>query len=138
MTPSSVATFIGGLQSVSAGLVNRSSVQPMSAPPQGQRKIPPSCNTCPPPSLQTIYAPTIGLAEIANGRIVFNSRAGAVTEVQPTFYTEEGVAVSGPAIQLQPAEIRYVDIAALLPRDQRWRVRWGGMSLSYTGKLLDI
>jgi hypothetical protein len=137
-TPSSVATFIGGLQSVSAGLVNGSSVQPMSAPPQGQRKIPPACNTCPPPSLQTIYAPTIGISQIADGRIVFNSRTEVATEVQITFYTEDGVAVSGPVIQLQPAEIRFVKIASLIPARERWRVRWGGMSLSYTGKAFDI
>lgn len=99
---------------------------------------PPSPPSCPAPTLQTIYAPTIGLPEIANGRIVFNSRVDTVTDVQPTFYTEEGLGVSGPVVHLQPAEIRYVEIASLIPPTQRWRVRWGGISLSYTGKVFDI
>src|SRR5437016_2904723 len=54
------------------------------------------------------------------------------------FYAEDGVAVSGPVVQLQPAEIRFVEIASLIPAQERWRVRWGGMSLSYTGKAFDI
>jgi hypothetical protein len=96
---------------------------------------PPPCLT---PTLQTIYAPTIGLPEIASGKIVFNSRADVLTDVQLTFYTEEGLTVEGPVVQVEPSEIRYVNIATLIPPQQRWRLRWGGVSLSYTGKPFDI
>jgi hypothetical protein len=99
---------------------------------------PPSPPPCPAPTLQTIYAPTIGLPEIANGRIVFNSRVDSATDVQLTFYTEEGFAVAGPVVQIQPAEIHYLELASLIPRADRWRVRWGGISLSYSGKVFDI
>src|SRR6266403_4648062 len=99
---------------------------------------PPPLPPCLAPTLQTIYAPTVGVPEIANGRIVFNSRVDTVTDVQTTFYTEEGSAVTGPVVRVQPAEIRYVEIASLIPATQRWRVRWGGMSLSYSGKVFDI
>ena len=131
---------------VSAGFVRfntTNSTKAVTHPLQaGQRHLPPpapqQCSTCAPPSLQTIYAPTIGIPQIADGRIVFNSRTEVVTAVQTTFYTEEGVAVSGPVVELQPAEIRFVEIASLIPAQERWRVRWGGMSLSYTGKAFDI
>lgn len=99
---------------------------------------PPPLPPCLAPTLQTIYAPTIGMPEIANGRIVFNSRVDTVTDVQTTFYTEEGMAVNGPVVRVQPAEIRYVEIGSLIPAAQRWRVRWGGMALSYSGKVFDI
>jgi hypothetical protein len=89
-------------------------------------------------TLQTIYAPMIDLPEMATGRIVFNSRSGTVTEVRPTFYLAGGGPIPGPAVFLQPSEIRYVDIAALIPPEHRWRSHWGGMSLSYTGGVFDI
>jgi hypothetical protein len=53
------------------------SAKTVSESPQFQnKKQPPQCSSCPGPSLQTIYAPTIGLPELAKGRIVFNSRVG--------------------------------------------------------------
>jgi hypothetical protein len=126
-------------------LVNLTSSVSSQSPAKSSKphpaRVSPSSPPVPPcmaPTLQTIYAPTIGLPEIAKGRIVFNSRVDVVTEVQPTFYTEEGIGISGAVVQVQPAEIRYVEIASLLPPTQRWRVRWGGMSLSYSGKVFDI
>jgi hypothetical protein len=80
----------------------------------------------------------IDLPEIATGRIVFNSRSGTVTEVQPTFYLAGGGPIPGSPVYLQPGEIRYVDIVALIPSEHRWRSQWGGMSLSYTGGVFDI
>ena len=99
---------------------------------------PPPQPPCPAPTVQTIYAPTIGLPEIASGRIVLNSRIDTLTDVQLTFYTEEGLAVPGPLVHVQPAEIRYLEIASLIPAGQRWRVLWGGVSLSYSGKVFDL
>ncbi|HEX8073011.1 MAG TPA: hypothetical protein VF546_23900 [Pyrinomonadaceae bacterium] len=87
---------------------------------------------------QTIYAPTIDMPEAAGARIVFNSRTETVTEVRPTFYTAAGEPVAGAAIYLQPAEIRTVDMAVLLPKHRRGRERWGGIALRYTGKAYDV
>ncbi len=93
---------------------------------------------CLDPTPQTIYAPTIGLPEVAGGKIVFNSRSDVVMEVHPTFYTDEGATVEASVVSLQPAEIRTVNIASLIPAAQRGRTRWGGISLSYTGKVFDV
>jgi hypothetical protein len=56
----------------------------------------------------------------------------------PTFYTENGEAVVGEAIQLQPAQISFVSIESLIPEEHRGRRDWGGMSLSYTGRLMEV
>ncbi|HEX8072500.1 MAG TPA: hypothetical protein VF546_21310 [Pyrinomonadaceae bacterium] len=100
----------------------------------GARPVP----KCLEPTPQTIYAPTVGLAEAAGARIVFNSRADVATEVRPTFYTAAGEAVAGSVVTLQPAEIRTVDLNSLLPAKHRRRAGWGGISLSYVGKVFDI
>lgn len=133
-----VAVCVGLLLLASSQLTRLVSSQTPSSGEKPKVKRLPPVPKCPDPTLQTIYAPTIGIAEVARGRIVFNSRNEAVTEVRPTFYTDEGAPVSGRIVSLQPAEIRTVDINTLIPAEQRWRPRWGGMSLSYTGKAYDI
>lgn len=98
----------------------------------------PTCTTCSPDSQQTIYAPTIGVPELTGGDIVLNCRSPHAIEATPTFYTAEGEAIIGDVIRLQPAEIRFVAIESLIPEEHRNRHIWGGMSLSYTGGLLQV
>jgi hypothetical protein len=97
-----------------------------------------NCSTCPEATQQTIYAPTISLAESAGSQIVLNNRSPNVMEVMPTFYTEGGEAVIGDAVRLQPTEIRFVEVKKLIPARYRRQTAWGGMSLSYTGKVLEV
>ncbi|MGI9106434.1 MAG: hypothetical protein ACR2G4_09310 [Pyrinomonadaceae bacterium] len=100
----------------------------------GQRPDNKQCPTCPAPTQQTIYAPTIGPLEAAGSQIVLNSRSPKVMEVSPTFYMSDGTAILGEKIQLQPAEIRFVDIKKLIPVGERGRRQWGGMSLVLCGQ----
>ncbi|PYS55584.1 MAG: hypothetical protein DMF76_25790 [Acidobacteria bacterium] len=58
-------------------------------------------------------------------------------DLTPTFYTIEGAAIAGDVIHLRPAEMRFVDTKSLIPAPERHRHHWGGMSLSYTGNLLE-
>lgn len=95
------------------------------------------CPSCPEPTRQTIYAPTIGMEEVAGSQIVLNNRSPNVMDTVPTFYTEEGEAIVGESIRLEPTEIRFVDIKKLIPPGHRGRHEWGGMSLSYTGHILE-
>lgn len=97
-----------------------------------------SCPTCAPPTEQIIYAPTIGLPELTRSQVVFNNRSPRIKETIPTFYTTDGLAIVGQPVQLQPAEIRFVDIQTLIPPDQIGKHTWGGMSLSYTGNNREV
>jgi hypothetical protein len=103
-----------------------------------QRPDPKQCPSCPEPSQQKIYAPTIGLTEALDSQIVLNNRSPNVMDVTPTFYTEDGSTIVGEAVQLQPTEIRFVDIKKLIPAQHRGQHTWGGMSLSYTGNVLEV
>jgi hypothetical protein len=96
------------------------------------------CHTCPPPTARRIYAPVSQLKEAAQGEIVLNSRSPRPIDITPTLYTAEGEALVGPAVQLQPAEIRFVPIDSLLPADARGHQHLGGIALSYTGGVLEI
>lgn len=96
-----------------------------------------ACPTCPTPTQQVIYAPLIGLPEASRSEIVLNCRSPQPIDVTPTFYTAEGTPIVGQAIRLQPAEMRFVDVLSLIPEEHRYQHRWGGMSLSYTGKLME-
>lgn len=118
--------------------VGRRNARPLPTSKKSSQLLNPrQCPTCPEPSLQTIYAPTIGMAEATGSQIVLNNRSPNVMDVMPTFYTEEGNAVVGNMIQLQPTEIRFVDIKKLIPAQYRGRRSWGGMSLSYTGNVME-
>ncbi|MGZ8845724.1 MAG: hypothetical protein ACXW3C_04605, partial [Pyrinomonadaceae bacterium] len=66
-----------------------------------------------------------------------NCRSAHEIELTPTFYTIEGKAIAGEPIHLQPAEMRFVETTSLIPVRERNRHRWGGMSLSYVGNLLE-
>ena len=96
-----------------------------------------SCPACAEPTQQVIYAPLIGYPEASRSEIVLNCRSPHVMDVTPTFYTAEGTPVVGQVIRLQPAEIRYVDVMSLIPETRR-ASRWGGMSLSYPGKFMEV
>lgn len=58
--------------------------------------------------------------------------------VTPTFYTRKGEALVGDEFQMQPAEVKTVDLKSLMPRNIRNRHDLGGMSLSHTGKLMEM
>jgi hypothetical protein len=51
---------------------------------------PKQCPSCPEPSQQTIYAPTIRMTEATGSEIVLNNRSPKQKDITPTFYTEEG------------------------------------------------
>jgi hypothetical protein len=59
-------------------------------------------------------------------------------DVSPTFYTKRGEAFVGNSFQMQPAEVKTVDLKTLMPRPLRERHDWGGMTLSYTGGILEM
>ena len=96
-----------------------------------------TCSTCAPPSPQVIYAPLFDVPDAASSEIVLNCRSAHEMEVTPTFFTIEGKPIVGAVIHLQPAEIRFVDTQTLVPALERNRHRWGGMSLSYNGTLME-
>lgn len=110
---------------------------PSSQEVSGQSE-PQSCSTCSQPTQRTIYAPTIGLPEADGSDIVLNCRSVHEMEAVPTFYTSNGEAIVGDTIRLQPSEIRFVSIESLIPEQHRGRHTWGGMSLSYTGMLMEV
>ena len=97
-----------------------------------------SCPTCSPPTQQIIYAPTIGLPEATGSEIVLNCRSSQVMDVTPTFYTVDGQAIVGAMLNMQPSEMRFVTIESLIPAEHRGQHLWGGMSLSYTGRTLEM
>jgi len=59
-------------------------------------------------------------------------------EVTPAFYTASGEAIVGDNFQLQPSEMRFVTIESLIPEHHRGQHLWGGMSLSYFGRSLEV
>lgn len=59
-------------------------------------------------------------------------------DVTPTFYTEEGEAFVGDAFQMQPAEVKTVDLKSIMPNGLAKRRDLGGMTLSYTGVSLEM
>src|SRR6266704_2922658 len=68
------AIFIGSVVWLTQSSASNSSITPTESPQaQNGKQGPSGCPSCPPPSLQTIYAPTIEVPQIASGRIVFNS-----------------------------------------------------------------
>lgn len=109
-----------------------------SAAPQKNVQRRDRCASCPPPSERRIYAPAIELREAERCEIVLNSRSANPVEITPTFYTANGHAVVGNAVQLQPAEIRFISVEELIPEALRGRHRWGGIALSYTGNVLEV
>lgn len=110
----------------------------VSSPSANKRQTAaPSCPTCAPETQQTIYAPLFDVPEAASSEINLNCRSPHPMDVTPTFYTLEGVPIVGEVIHLQPAEIRFIETKSLIPAEQRQQRRWGGMSLSYTGRYME-
>jgi len=100
----------------------------------GQSQSPQNtCPQCDPPGNQVIYAPLIELPETSGTEINLNCRSSHVMDVAPTFYTQRGEAVVGDVFQMQPAEVRTVDLKSLIPLSVRNRHDWGGMTLSFAG-----
>lgn len=98
----------------------------------------PQCPACSNVGTQTIYAPLIELAESSGTEINLNCRSPRVMTVKPTFYTKKGEPVVGDAFQMQPAEVKTVNLKTLMPVKIRNRHDWGGMSLSYAGQPLEM
>ncbi len=97
-----------------------------------------ACPTCRPPSQQVIYAPLIELKEASYTEINLNCRSAHPIDVVPTFYTDAGMPVAGSPIHLLPAEMRFVDVKSLMPAEYQNNHKWGGMSLAYTGNLMEV
>ena len=126
--------------SSASSLISTRNVSPRAAkiaPKQGRQGAA-SCPTCAPPTTQVIYAPLIDVPEALSSEIVLNCRSAHDIDVTPTLYTMEGRAIGGEVIHLRPAEMRFVDTKSLIPARERFLHRWGGMSLSYTGNLLEV
>jgi hypothetical protein len=107
-------------------------------PAQRPQPTPRNCSACGAEGLQTIYAPLIGLPESSGTEINLNCRSSHIVDVTPTFYTQRGEAYVGNAFQMQPTEVKTVDLKTLVPRLLRERRDLGGMSLSYTGSMLEM
>jgi len=105
-----------------------------------RQTAPTQCSTCAgiPVEPQTIYAPLIELAESSATEINLNCRSPHAMEVTPTFYTRKGEAIVGRAFQMQAAEVKTVDLDSLMPARIRGRHDLGGMTLSYTGHMLEM
>jgi hypothetical protein len=99
---------------------------------------PQHCSSCPPPSHRRIYAPVIELPEAGECEIVLNSRSPHPIDLTPTLYTVDGEEVTGDAVTLQPAEIRFLPIKSLIPDRYEGKRRWGGIAFSYTGGILEV
>jgi hypothetical protein len=114
------------------------SVGTTGLPAQRPKATPLSCSTCAAEGQQTIYAPLIELPESSGTEINLNCRSPHVMDVTPTFYTQRGEAFVGNEFQMQPAEVKTIDLKTLMPRPLRERHDWGGMTLSYTGGILEM
>ena len=104
----------------------------------GQSQRENTCKQCAPPGNQVIYAPLIELPEASGTQINLNCRSPHVMDVTPTFYTRRGEAVIGDVFQMQPAEVKTVNLRTLMPVSIRNRHDWGGMTLSFTGGMLEM
>src|SRR5467141_2677228 len=89
---------------------SESSTRQNTEPLQRQRKLKDKCTSCSPPGNQLIYIPLIDLPEAEGGEIVFNSRSPQTLDVTPVFYSRDGETVIADPVQIQSAEIRYVNI----------------------------
>jgi len=91
------------------------------------------CEHCSPKGNQFIYIPLIELLEAEGGEIVFNSRSPQTIDVTPVFYKRNGDVVVGDPVQIESAEMRYVNVRDLLPTRYKNENDWGGFGLSYFG-----
>jgi hypothetical protein len=143
-----VASFIASLvwlghstTASSTPFVNQlgaASVSNTALPAQRPQPTPRRCSTCGAEGLQTIYAPLIGLPESSDTEINLNCRSSHIVDVTPTFYTHRGEALVGNQFQMQPGEVKTVDLKTLMPHPLRGRRDLGGMTLSYTGSMLEM
>jgi hypothetical protein len=97
-----------------------------------------ACPVCAQSGPQSIYAPLIELEESSGTEINLNCRSTHALDVTPTFYTIQGDAVTGDTFQMQPAEVKTIDLSMLMPANVRGRHDWGGMTLSYNGVALEM
>jgi len=96
------------------------------------------CSQCPTVGEQTIYAPLITLPESTGTEINLNCRSPHTLEVTPTFYTKRGQALPGRAFLMQAAEVKTIDLRAIMSPSIRNRKDLGGMSIRYLGRPLEM
>lgn len=111
----------------------RTSSAPAAFHPAQRSKKDRSCLGCSPPGNQQIYIPEMELPESPAGELVFNSRSPNTMSVTPVFYKRNGGIVVADPVQIDPGEIRYVDIRDLLPDRYRHEHNFGGFALTYFG-----
>jgi hypothetical protein len=109
----------------------------LTNPVQRQQQKDPNCKSCSPLRQRVIYAPLIDLPDASGSEIVLNCRSTRDVPITPTFYTLEGQAIQGDVIVLHPAEIRFLDTKSLIPASVRYMHKWGGMTFSYEGGLME-
>lgn len=97
-----------------------------------------SCPTCAPPTSQIIFTPLIELHDASFTEINLNCRSSQPIEVVPTFYKVAGTPIIGNTIHLMPSEMRFVDVKSLIPEEYRNSHNWGGMSLTYNGRPMEV
>ena len=96
------------------------------------------CIGCAAQSERSIYIPLTDIPEAGGRQIVFNSRSPHPIEVTPVFYTLDGTSITGAPMTVNPSEIRYLNLKALIPSEHRRRRDWGGLSLNYFGANREI
>lgn len=85
-----------------------------------------------------LYVPLADLPEAEGGEIVLTSGSPHPMDVTPTFYLADGSSIAGEAVQVQPAETKFLDIKKLLPPASKGRRDWGGLALGYYGLAREI
>ena len=87
---------------------------------------------------QVIYAPLVDLSGASGTEINLNCRSSRVVDVTPTFFTQQGQAFVGETFQMQPREVKTVNLRTLMPRAVRNRKDLGGMTLEYAGGTFEM
>ena len=87
---------------------------------------------------QLIYAPLVELPESSGTEINLNCRSPRIVDVTPTFFTQQGEAFVGTTFQMQPTEVKTVDLRTLMPAGVRGRKDLGGMTLEYMGGTFEM
>ena len=130
----SIFLLYSSASNLAAGSGNAPAQADQNAPqPKDKNSTKDKCHSCAPPGNQSIYIPLIDLPEAQGSELVFNSRSTKEMTVTPTFYKRNGTAIIGAPVNIQSAEIRYVNVRSLLPAGHRHDQDWGGMSLSFYG-----
>ncbi|HEU4713002.1 MAG TPA: hypothetical protein VFS76_15640 [Pyrinomonadaceae bacterium] len=80
----------------------------------------------------------VDLPGASGTEINLNSRSSRSVEVTPTFFTQRGEAFVGETFQMQPKEVKTVDLRTSMPKAVRNRKDLGGMTLEYQGGTFEM